>query len=254
MQGVDRKASRRRVARRVSGAAAGMLALGVLTGCSGGAPQASTKPPYTLDSIRSGLVSPGDLGEGATEFKDNGHASHVVYTPPNSIPTCPYVQRSEDVEVDVRPAVEPVGGMPTGRFIVGPQLAGTSSLPVVTQGAAVFTSSSLADNTMDTVVAESAKCPETFGVLGGPPTVVGDYKVGSRQIEMEGWKGFAQHLVHTSPPEVNPDTYDDLVTVVVHKANAIIYVGYAQIKAVGQRADSDEKVKALMKTTLARLG
>ena len=101
MRGADRKASRRRVTRRMSTAAAGVLALGILAGCSSGAPQPLTKPPYTVDSVRSGLVSPSDLGEGASEFKDNGHASHVVYTPPNSIPTCPYVQRSDDAAVDV---------------------------------------------------------------------------------------------------------------------------------------------------------
>ncbi|MEU2613490.1 hypothetical protein ABZ570_18175 [Micromonospora sp. NPDC007271] len=250
MRGADQEASRS----RSTAVAAGLLALGVLAGCSSGAPEPLTKPPYTVDSVRFGLVKPSDLGDGATEIKDNGHSSHVIYTPPNSIPTCPYIQRSEDVEVDVEPAIEPVGGNPTGRSIVAPELVGPSSLPVVTQGAVVFQSASLADTTMDTVVAESAKCPATFSVLGGPPSVVGDYKVGSRPIEIAGWKGFAQHLVHTSPPEVNPDTYDDLVTVVVHKANAIVYVGYAQIKSVGQRADSDEKVKALMKTTLARLG
>ncbi len=153
----------------------------------------------------------------------------------------------------MQPAIEPVGGNPTGRSTVAPQLVGPSSLPVVTQGAVVFQSASLADDTMNTVVAESAKCPATFSVLGGPPSVLGDYQVGSRSIEIGGWTGFAQHLVHTSPPDVNPDTYDDLVTVVVHKANAVLYVGYAQIKTVGQRADSDEKVKTLMKTTLARL-
>lgn len=232
--------------------AAGVFAIGVLAGCSGGAPEAG--PPYTVSSIRSGLVHPADLGEGAIETEDADHGSHVVYTPPNSIPTCPYVQRSEDVQVEVKPAVEPVGGNPTGRFIVGPQRVGPSSLPVVTQGAVVFQSDALAGATMDSVVAESAKCPEAFSVLGGPPSVVGEYKVVSRPIEMDGWKGFAQHLVHTSPPDMNPDTYDDLVTVVVHKANAIIYVGYAQIKTVGRRADTEEKVKALMTTTLARLG
>ncbi|MEU3455005.1 hypothetical protein ABZ671_15600 [Micromonospora sp. NPDC006766] len=250
MRGVDRKASRS----RSTAVAAGLLALGMLTGCSGEAPEPLTTPPYTVDSIRLGLVSPGDLGDGATEIKDNGHSSHVVYTPPNSIPTCPYSQRSENIEVEVQPAIEPVGGNPTGRSIVAPQLVGPSSLPVVTQGAVVFQSASLADDTMNTVVAESAKCPATFSVLGGPPSVLGDYQVGSRSIEIGGWKGFAQHLVHTSPPDVNPDTYDDLVTVVVHKANAVLYVGYAQIKTVGQRADSDEKVKTLLKTTLARLG
>ncbi|MER7444630.1 hypothetical protein [Micromonospora avicenniae] len=250
MRGAYRKASRS----RSTAIAAGLLALGVLAGCSSEGPAPVTKPPYTVDSVRSGLVSPEDLGEGAIEIEDEGHSSHVIYTPPNSIPTCPYVQRSEDVEVAVEPAIEPVGGNPTGRTIVAPQKVGPSSLPVVTQGAVVFQSSSLVDDTMNAVVAEANKCPATFSVLGGPPTVVGEYKVGSRPIEINGWKGFAQHLVHTSPPEVNPDTYDDLVTVVVRKANAIIYVGYTQIKSVGKRADSDEKVKALMKTTLARLG
>ncbi|MEO3868845.1 hypothetical protein ABGB18_08455 [Nonomuraea sp. B12E4] len=235
-------------------AAAGALALGVLAGCSGTAPQPQAKPPYTVDSVRAGLVRPADLGEGAVETEDSDHGSHVIYTPPNSIPTCPYVQRSEDVKVVVQPAVEPVGGNPTGRFIVGPQRVGPSSLPVVTQGAVVFQSDALAGNTMSAVTTESAKCPEAFSVFGGPPSVVGEYKVGSRPIELNGWKGFAQHLVHTSPPEVNPETYDDLVTVVVHKANAIVYVGYAQIKKVGQRADTDEKIETLMSTTLARLG
>ncbi|RKN53165.1 hypothetical protein D7193_25680 [Micromonospora costi] len=250
MRGADRKASRS----RSTAIAAGLLALGVLVGCSSESPAPVTKPPYTVDSVRSGLVSPSDLGEGAIEIEDEGHSSHVIYTPPNSIPTCPYVQRSEDVEVTVEPAIEPVGGNPTGRTIVAPQIVGPSSLPVVTQGAVVFQSSSLVDDTMNAVVAEANKCPATFSVLGGPATVVGEYKVGSRSIEINGWKGFAQHLVHTSPPEVNPETYDDLVTVVVRKANAIIYVGYTQIKSVGKRADSEEKVKALMKTTLARLG
>jgi hypothetical protein len=253
MRGADRKASGWRVT-MVTGGAFAIFAAGVLAGCSSGAPQPLTKPPYTVQSIRSGLVTPGDLGKGATEVEDTDHGSHVIYTPPNSIPTCPYVQRSEDVQVVVQPAIEPVGGNPTGRFIVGPQRVGPTSLPVVTQGAVVFQSPALAEDTMNTVVAESAKCPDAFGILGGPPSVVGDYKVGSQPIEMNGWKGFSQHLVHTSPPDVNPDTYDDLVTVVVHKANAILYVGYTQIKTVGQRADTDKKVEALMTKTLARLG
>ncbi|MDP9850164.1 hypothetical protein [Streptosporangium lutulentum] len=250
MRGADRKAS----GWRVTAFAGGAFAIGVLAGCSSGAPQPLTKPPYTATSVKSGLVTPADLGKGAIEVEDSDHASHVVYTPPTSIPTCPYVQRSEDVKVVVQPAIEPVGGNPIGRFIVGPQRVGPTSLPVITQGAVVFQSPALAEDTMNTVVAESAKCPETFGVLGGPPSVVGDYTVGSKPIEMNGWKGFAQHLVHTSPPDMNPDTYDDLVTVVVHKANAIVYVGYAQIKTVGQRADTEEKIETLMTTTLARLG
>ncbi|MFC7649122.1 hypothetical protein ACFQX6_58375 [Streptosporangium lutulentum] len=80
----------------------GAFAIGVLAGCSSGAPQPLTKPPYTATSVKSGLVTPADLGKGAIEVEDSDHASHVVYTPPTSIPTCPYVQRSEDVKVVVQ--------------------------------------------------------------------------------------------------------------------------------------------------------
>ena len=114
MRGADRRASGWRVTMAAGGAFA-IFAVGVLAGCSSGAPQPLTTPPYTVKSIRSGLVTPGDLGKGATEVEDTDHGSHVVYTPPNSIPTCPYVQRSEDVQVVVQPAIEPVGGNPTGR-------------------------------------------------------------------------------------------------------------------------------------------
>jgi hypothetical protein len=44
------------------------------------------------------------------------------------------------------------------------------------------------------------------------------------------------------------------VTVVVGKANAILYVGFEQTKQTGQRADSATKVKDAMKVALGRLG
>lgn len=250
MRGADRTAP----APRVALAAAGAIAAGVLAGCSAGTPEPVTKPPYTVETIRSGFVGAADLGEGAIAFEDDDHASHTIYTPPNSIPTCPYVQRSDDVQVPVEAAVEPVGGNPTGRFIVAPPKVGPQTLPVVTQGAVVFESTTLAGNAMNAVTAESAKCPATFTILGGPPSIVGAYTTGSRPLELNGWRGFAQHLVHTPPAGLGSDTYDDLVTVVVHKANAVLYVGYTQIKNVGERSDTEEKVKDLMTTTLARLG
>ncbi len=66
----------------------------------------------------------------------------------------------------------------------------------------------------------------------------------SRPLELHGWQGFAQQLAHTSPDDINPDTYDDLVTVVLHKDNAILYAGFAQIKKTGERADSGVEGRA----------
>ena len=68
-----------------------------------------------------------------------------------------------------------------------------------------------------------------------------------------GWKGFSQQLAHTAPPDLNPDTYDDLVTVVLHKGNASIYAGFAQVKKTGERANSSEKAEQLLQQALSRL-
>ena len=248
-----RARSNRRV-RLVAATAVTMLASAGLAGCGSDSGKSLTHPPYTVKSIQYGFATAKDVGKGAVQFQDSDHGSHVIYTPPNSVPTCPYVQRADDTTVQVRPAVELVGGNPTGRFIVGPTNPEKSALPVITQGAVVFTTDALADQGMKTVLAESAKCPDSFTILGGPPIIVGSYKVNSRTFKSGGWTGFAQQLAHTSPPDLNSGTYDDLVTVVAHKANAVIYLGYAQIHKVGQRADSNKKVEKLMKVTLDRLG
>jgi hypothetical protein len=234
------------------GAAILVAAALALVGCGGGSDQ-RTEPPYTSRSIRSGFVTPADLGTSAVAFEDAEHGSHIVYTPPNSVPTCPYVQRADDVEGLVRPAVELSGGNPTGRFIVAPRNPERSPLPVVSQGAVVFESEALAVAAMKRVTAEAAKCPNAFTIAGGPPQVVGAYTVNRRPFALEGWSGFSQQLAHTSPPEVNPETYDDLVTVVVRKANAILYAGFAQIKKVGQRAVAGAKAEEVMKRSLARV-
>jgi hypothetical protein len=117
----------------------------------------------------------------------------------------------------------------------------------------VFQNAQLADAGMKRVNAAAAKCPGSFSILGGPPQILGTYTVTSRPIELNGWKGFAQQLAHTSPADVNPDTYDDLVTVVLHKDNAILYAGFAQIKNTGERADSGAKAEQVMKKSLSRL-
>jgi hypothetical protein len=235
-------------------AAAAVLASATLAGCGTDSGTKLTHPPYTVKSIQLGFATVKDIGKGAIQVQDSDHGSHVIYTPPNSVPTCPYVQRADDTTVQVQPAVELVGGNPTGRYIVGPPNPEKSALPVVTQGAVVFTTDALADAGMKTVTAESAKCPASFNILGGPPIIVGDYKVNRRTFKSGGWTGFAQQLAHTSPPDLNTGTYDDLMTIVAHKANAIIYFGYAQIHKIGQRADSGAKAEKLATATLDRLG
>jgi hypothetical protein len=187
-------------------------------------------------------------------FEDTGVAGHIIYTPEDSVPTCPYVQRADDAPVDaMTPAVELQGGNSTGRFIVGPQNPRRGSPPVVTQGAVVFKSSQLADAGMKKVDATASKCPRSWTISGGPPQIIGSYTVNTRPLTVNGWTGFSQQLAHSFPRDVNPDTYDDLVTVVLHKGNAILYAGFAQIKNTGERADSGEKAEQVMKQALQRL-
>jgi hypothetical protein len=220
------------------------------SGCGGGAESSG----FTESTIKTGFVKPADLGgKNVIEFEDDGIAGHIIYTPEDSIPTCPYVQRADDAPAGLTAAVQLQGGNSTGRWIVGPSPPTHDTPPVVTQGALVFQSAQLADAGMKKVNSEAAKCPGSFSILGGPPQIVGTYTVTSRPVEMHGWKGFSQQLAHLSPKEVNPDTYDDLVTVVLHKDNAILYAGFAQIKNTGERANSGEKAEQVMKQALARL-
>ena len=222
-----------------------------LAGCGGGGGDSSG---YTETSIKTGFVKPADLGgKNIIEFQDDGVAGHIIYTPEDSVPTCPYAQRADDAPRGTTAAVQLQGGNSTGRWIVGPNSPTRDAPPVVTQGAVVFQSDQLADAGMKKVNAAAAKCPSSFNILGGPPQIIGAYTMNSRPLELHGWKGFAQQLAHTSPRDINPDTYDDLVTVVLHKGNAILYAGFAQIKNTGERADSGQKAEQVMKQSVARL-
>jgi hypothetical protein len=221
-----------------------------LAGCGGG----NDSSGYTQRSIRTGFVKPADLGKGTIAFADTGVAGHIIYTPEDSVPTCPYVQRADTVSNGVQPAVELDGGNPTGRFIVGPPNPDRSPIPVVTQGAVVFKSTALAAAGMKKVTSAAARCPSAFSVFGGPPQIVGHYTVNSRPIAFEGWQGFAQQLAHTSPPDWHAEFYDDLDTVVVRKGNAILYAGFATVKKLGQRADSAATARKTLERTLSRLG
>jgi len=211
-------------------------------------------PQYTVRSIKRVFVTKADLGRGLLAFQDTEHSNHIIYTPTDSIPTCPYVQRSDTVTGGIQPAIELDGGNSSGRFIIGPQNPDRSPIPVVTQGALVFKSTALAAAGMKRVTAAAGKCPGAFSINGGPPQIVGDYTVHSRPIEIAGWQGFTQQLAHTSPPDWHADLYDDLDTVVVRKDNAIVYAGFATVKKLGQRADAAVKAQTTLRRTLARLG
>lgn len=228
---------------------AAALACLALAGCGGG-----SGTSYTVSSVKAGFVKKSDLGsKGILAIQDTEHSNHIIYTPTDSVPTCPYSQRADDLTHHVDAFVELDGGNSTGRFILGPQDP-RSQEPVVTQGAVVFKSSALAAEGMKKVTAAAARCPNAFSIFGGPPQIVGHYTVNSRPFAMDGWSGFAQQLAHTSPKDVDPVTYDDLETVVVRKENAILYAGFALVRKVGQRADSAARAQATMKRTLARLG
>jgi hypothetical protein len=235
--------------RGLSTGLAAIVAAIALAGCGG-----SDRPDYTQSTIKTGFVKPADLGgKNVIAFEDTGVAGHIIYTPEDSVPTCPYVQRADDAPAGMVAALELQGGNSTGRFIVGPTSLTSNAPPVVTQGAVVFHNAQLADAGMKKVDAAAAKCPGSFKILGGPPQIIGSYTTNRRPLELHGWKGFSQQLAHTSPRDVNPDTYDDLVTVVLHKDNAILYAGFAQVKKTGERADSGVKAEQVMKQALKRL-
>jgi hypothetical protein len=232
---------------------AALLACGLLAGCGGGS--GGSGPQYTVRSVKAGFVRKADLGgKGILAIQDTEHSNHIIYTPTDSVPTCPYSQRADDLTHRVEPALELNGGNSTGRFILGPENPRRRQIPVVTQGAVVFKSTALAAEGMKRVTAEAAKCPSGFTIFGGPPEIIGHYTVNSRPFAVEGWSGFAQQLAHTSPKDVDPVDYDDLDTVVVRKANAILYAGFALVRKVGQRAESAARAQATLKHTLARLG
>jgi hypothetical protein len=237
--------------RRTASLLAACLALAA---CGGGGSGGGAGTQYTVRSIKRGFVDRADLGRGLIAFQDTEHSNHIIYTPTDSIPTCPYVQRADTVTNGVQPAIELDGGNPTGRFIVGPPNPDRSPIPVVTQGAVVFKSTALAAAGMKKVTTAVATCPGAFSVFGGPPQIIGHYTVHTRPIAVAGWQGFTQQLAHTSPADWHAEFYDDLDTVVVRRGNAILYAGFATVKKLGQRADSAAKAQTTLQRTLSRLG
>ena len=85
-----------------------------------GEARATSSSAFTQESIKTGFVKPADLGKDMIEFEDTGVAGHIIYTPEDSVPTCPYAQRADDAPAGTTAAVQLQGGNATGRWIVGP--------------------------------------------------------------------------------------------------------------------------------------
>src|SRR5262249_61647058 len=87
-----------------------------LAACGGGSGSGGDAT-YTVRSIKRGFVTRADLGKDLLAFQDTEHSNHIIYTPTDSVPTCPYVQRADTVTNGVQPSIELDGGNSTARFI-----------------------------------------------------------------------------------------------------------------------------------------
>lgn len=224
-----------------------------VTGCSSSGGATASKPSYTADDVKAAYYTAKDAGQGARDYwYDRDFHSHTNYVPPSAVQTCPYVQRSDTPNAPSN-VVQPVGGQPVGQFAVEPARATDSRVPYVTQNALVFASTAIADNAMDEVGSGLASCPGSYEVEGGPPVILGAYRVTSRPLEVFGWKGYVQQLAHTYPPGQDDVYYEDIAIVVLHRANLILYLDLTQKKIVGDRADAAEKATGAMEKVLRRL-
>jgi hypothetical protein len=224
-----------------------------VTACSSD-PEPAAEPPYTVETVKSGFLQPGEVGDGMVQAPEGDQHSHAMYIPPSAVPTCPYVSRSDSLTETVDMYFEPAGAEPTGKFLVQADDYRDTSKPYISQGALVFGSQLLAETAMTSAVGMHENCPREFEVAGAPPEILGTYKVNSRPFQAHGWNGWSQHLVHAYPPGQDDKVYDDQVNVVVQKANAIVFFTYNQVKEIGDVAQGEERIGELLDTALARLG
>ncbi len=218
----------------------------------------ATKTAYTVEDVKGAYYTAKDATETSGEKAEEYLAglldsSHVNYIPPGGVQTCPYVHRSETADSPTN-VVEPTAGEPVGRFIVAPARPKGSHLPNVSQGALYFATDVIADTGMDEVAKALAECPSSYNVNGGPAAILGKYSVSTRPLEMSGWAGYVQQLAHTYPLGQDDVYYDDMATVVLHRANIILYVDVSARKIIGDRSEAASQVKAIVKAVLERLG
>jgi hypothetical protein len=226
-----------------------LIACLVATGCGG-----SGKSTYTAGDIKAAYyrAAQGDL-KVENFWADQDFHSHSNYVPLDGLEVCPLSQRANAASQAAN-MIQPKAAQPVQQFVVGPKSPDDTRTPTVTQGAFVFGTSRIAGDGMDAATAAMAKCPATYEVRGGPPTILGTYGVSMRPVETSGWKGIAQQIAHTYPPAQDDVYYEDLTHVVVHRANVILYLDVSHDKIIGERADSATTADAVLETVLKRLG
>jgi len=185
-------------------------------------------------------------------WADPNQHEHSNFVPLEGIETCPQAQRANaDTKLEGN-YVTPKAGEPVSQFVLAPKDPDDTRTPSITQGALVFGTEAIADSGMDAVAGAIAKCPADYTVQGGPSPLLGTYSVSSRELTVDGWKGFVQQIAHTNPAD--DVYYEDAAHVVVQRANVILYLGVTHSKIIGERSDSSTKAEAVLRTVLKRLG
>ncbi len=209
--------------------------------------------PYSVNDIRSAYFQARDGGpllEGY--YADPDDHSHTNYVPIGGLEVCPLAQRANYNSASVANAIEPKAAEPVPQFVVAPKSPDDTRTPIITQGALVFGTSTIAESGMNAVTSGMEKCPTAYEVRGGPSTILGTYGASSRPIEISGWKGMIQQIAHTYPQD--QVYYEDLAHVVVGRGNVILYVDVTHQKIIGERADATATAERVLKTVLNRLG
>jgi hypothetical protein len=224
-------------------------ALAVLVaGCGGGG-----KAGYSKADVKRAYYTAKDAGGRDIEdyFVDEDYHSHANYIPRGGLEVCPLMQRA-NAPVKAENMIEPNAAEPVGDFVVAPKVETDTRTASITQGALVFGTDEIAGAGMKAVGAAMQKCPPTYEVRGGPPTILGTYSVTSRPLERDGWKGVAQQIAHRYPAD--DVYYEDLAHIVVQRANVILYLDVSHQMVIGERSDATAKAEAVLATVLKRLG
>jgi hypothetical protein len=185
-------------------------------------------------------------------WADPNDHQHTNYVPLNGIETCPQAQRANANAKLEGNSVTPKAADPVNQFVVAPKNPDDNRTPSITQGALVFGTSTIAGDGMKQVDDAVAKCPATYEVRGGPSPILGTYRVSSRTLDVDGWKGVVQQIAHTNPAD--DVYYEDAAHVIVQRANVILYFNVTHEKIIGERSDSSVKAESVLRTVLSRLG
>jgi hypothetical protein len=227
------------------------LLAALLAGCGDDA-----QPGYTGAQIKAAYFKASDESAATRTlvqdyWPDPSAHEHTNYVPLDGIETCPQAQRANANAKLEGNSVTPKAGDPVSQFVVAPKNPDDTHTPSITQGALVFGTSAIAGDGMKQVDEAVAKCPASYEVRGGPSPILGAYKVSSRTLEIDGWKGVVQQIAHTNPAD--DVYYEDAAHVIVQRANVILYFNVTHEKIIGERSDSSAKAESVLRTVLKRL-